>query len=310
MSSSFLLNFRGLLHSVFFVTILLSGANPARAQLNPLAGIYFSNQYLANPAIAGIKQGLNLNLGYRQQWSAFSGSPKTQAFTADYGTGKKVGLGLSIYNDEAGLIKRTRMMGTYAYHLALNKNQSLNFGISFGFMDQRISNETVKGDLNDNSISTFNDTETYMDGDFGVAYTNSQLTIQATIPNLKGFLKKDDLNRVGDRSSFFSAISYKFYFPEAVNGFGIEPKLVYRAVKGYDYIADLGANFTIANGNVSMMTIYHTTQNATFGLGAGIKTLGSVNANYTTSTSAVSQYSNGNFQIALKLNLMQKDNGK
>jgi type IX secretion system PorP/SprF family membrane protein len=285
-------------------------ATEARAQLNPLAGIYFDNEYLANPAMAGVNQGLNLNLGYRQQWSAFSGSPQTQAVTADYGTGKKVGVGLSIYNDEAGLIKRTRAMGTYAYHLPINKNQNLHFGLSFGLMDQRISNETVKGDLDDNSISTFNDSETYMDGDFGLAYTRSKLTIQATIPNLKGSLKRDDLNRVGDRSSFFSAISYKFYFPKAVNGLEIEPKLVYRTVKGYDHIVDLAANFAIANRSISLMTIYHSTQSSTFGLGVAIKKLGSVSSNYTTSTSSVSQYGNANFQIALRLNLMQKDSSK
>ncbi len=278
-----------------------------KAQLNPLAGIYFQNQYLGNPAMAGINQGLNLNMGYRKQWSAMPGAPKTQSFTADYGTGKKVGLGLNVHNDEAGLIKRTRVMATYSYHLPLNaENQKLRFGISLGFMDDRVMNENINGDQNDISVSKFNQRDTYVDGDFGVAYTTEKLTIQGAIPNLKGFLQKEELNASTDRSAFFSAVSYKFYFPEALDGFGVEPKIAFRGVDGFDNILDVGANFTVANKAASVMAIYHSSQSATIGLGAIINSLGSVTANYTTSTAALNGYTSGNFQISLQLNLLKK----
>lgn len=293
--------------TLFLLLNLFLSAQQIRAQLNPLAGIYFSNEYLANPAMAGKEQGLNLNMGYRKQWSAIPGAPKTQSLTADYGTGKKLGLGINIYTDEAGLIKRTRMMGTYSYQLPIDdEDKKLRFGLSFGFMDERILNESINGDRNDGSISKFNDVETYMDGDFGVAYTTTKLTIQAAIPNMKGFFQKDDVNGVADRSSFFSAISYKFYFPKAVDGLGVEPKLAYRGVIGFDNILDIGANFTVANGKAGIMSVYHSSQSATFGMGTNIKNFGSFNANYTTSTAALSQYSSGNFQIGVKLNFLKK----
>ena len=289
-----------------FLLLLTALSTEMKAQLNPLAGLYFQNQYMGNPAMAGIDEGLNLNLGYRQQWSLIPGAPVTQSLTADYGTGKKVGLGLNIHNDEAGLIKRTRVMGTYSYHLPLNDDgQKLRFGLSLGFMDDRVMNENINGDMNDISVSKFNQRETYIDGDFGLAYTGNKLTIQAAIPNLKGFLQKETLNATADRSSFFSAVSYKFYFPKTLDGFGVEPKLALRGVQGFENIFDAGANFTVANRAASVMAIYHSSESATIGLGANIKSLGAINANYTTATSALSGYTSGEFQIGLKLNVFK-----
>ena len=277
-----------------------------KAQLNPLAGIYFSNEYLGNPAMAGREQGLILNMGYRQQWSTIPGAPKTQSFTADYGTGKKVGLGLNVNNDEAGLIKRTRVMGTYSYHLPLDEDsRKLRFGVSLGFMDDRVMNENINGDPNDPSVGKFNDRETYIDGDFGVAYTSTRLTIQAAAPNLKNIFKKDNVTGAADRSTFFTAVSYAFYFPKALDGLGVEPKLAFRGVEGFDNILDAGANFSVANGAASVMAVYHSTESATIGMGARIKSLGEINANYTTATAALSQYTSGNFQIGLKVLLLQ-----
>ncbi len=289
------------------ILLILLFTTHAQAQLTPLEDMYFANQYLGNPAMAGFEQGLNLNMGYRKQWSSIPGAPKTQSITADYGTGKKVGLGLNINTDEAGLIRRTRVMGTYSYQLPLSgDNQKLRFGISFGFMDAKVLNETITGDQNDGSVSKFNARETYLDGDFGVAYTSNHLTIQGAIPNMKGFVKKDNVNDGADRSTFFSAISYTFYLPKILDGIGVEPKLVYRGVNGFSNILDVGANFTIVNGKVSLMSMYHSSQSATFGMGVIIKDFGSITSNYTTPTSALSPYTNGIFQIGLKLNLFQK----
>src|SRR5215217_5075345 len=100
----------------------------ANAQLAPLGAMYYHNQYLNNPAFAGIGKGLEVDLGYRQQWSTIPGSPKVQVLTGSYAMTPKAGLGLNVYNDQTGLFKRTRVMGSYAYHLPLSsKNDKLSF---------------------------------------------------------------------------------------------------------------------------------------------------------------------------------------
>ena len=292
-----------------FSIVVLAGQ--AKAQLNPLSGIYFQNQYLGNAAMAGREKGLKLNMGVRQQWSSIPGAPKTQSFTADYGTAKKVGLGLNVHNDEAGLIKRTRVMGTYSYHLPLNdESQKLRFGLSLGFMDERVMNEQINGDQNDISVGRFNQRETYIDGDFGTAYTSEHLTLQAAIPNMKSLFQNDDAKVPVDRATFFAAASYRFDFPQTLDGFGVEPMFVYRGVDGFDDILDAGANFTVANKAANVMFIYHSSESATIGMGAFIKSLGSINANYTTSTSALQGYTSGNFEISLRLDLLRSKDHK
>lgn len=289
--------------AALFITV--SSIAESRAQLHPLSGIYYQNQYLANPAMAGLEEGvLRLNLGYRQQWSSMPGAPTTQALTGDYGFGNKVGLGLNLYNDKAGLLTRTRVMGTYAYHLPLNgENEKLNFGISLGFMTERLADEDVNGNPGDISIGRVNERETFVDGDFGAAYTSNKLTIQGAIPNMKNFFKKDDNDNVVDQSTFFTAVSYKFYFPQSLNGMGVEPKAAFRGVKGYDDILDIGANLTFANEALSLMGVYHSSQSATFGAGVNYKKTLSIMGMYTTETAALSGYTSGNFELALRVNL-------
>src|ERR1700759_1936480 len=132
------------------IAMIMLSAIDANAQLTNIQSTFFQNQYLVNPAMAGIEQGLNLNMNYHQQWLSTPGSPKLTTFTADYNSGDKVGLGLNIYNDKAGLINRTRVMGTYAYHLTLNdKGDKLNFGASIGINDSYIDESSIIGDPND-----------------------------------------------------------------------------------------------------------------------------------------------------------------
>ena len=90
---------------VLALVLGLLGLAPASyAQLNPLGQAYFQNQYLANPAMAGLGEGLRVNAGYRQQWTSMPGSPSTQFLTGDYGFKNRVGLGANIYHEKAGLL--------------------------------------------------------------------------------------------------------------------------------------------------------------------------------------------------------------
>lgn len=291
------------LKTVILFLTMLNIRQETHAQLNPMGALYFQNQYLGNPAMAGLESGLNINLGYNKQWYNIPGSPVVQTMTADYALNNKVGLGLNIYNDKAGLFKRTRTVASYAYHLPLNKeDQKLSFGLSLGFMNERVSNENIIGDMDDINIFDYNRRNTYLDGDFGIAYTGTRLTFQAALPNMKSYFKRDILNNPVDRSTFFSAISYKALLSDGPEAFGLEPKISYRGVKNFDNILDIGANLTYANNRVNLFGMYHSSESATFGLGLNYQSIGFVGM-YSTATSALSGYTNGNFEISLKVNL-------
>ncbi|WP_257668132.1 PorP/SprF family type IX secretion system membrane protein [Parapedobacter tibetensis] len=284
------------------ITISIIITTSVKAQLNPLSSQYYTNQYLINPAFAGAGEGLKLNCAYRKLWSNVLGSPLTQNLTADYGF-NKVGLGLTVNNESAGLQRQTRVVGSYAYHLKLNdNNHQLHFGVSLSFMSQRLENADIYGNPNDPTIGQYNDRETYLDGDFGVAYTLDKLNIQAAIPNLKSVLKKDVI-KLADVATFYTAVSYKIGISEGAEGMDVEPKVAYRGVKGFDNIWDAGAQFGIANKQVFLLAMYHSTRNATFGLGIDFRKKYLISGTYTIQTSALSSYTNGSFELNLRLNL-------
>ncbi|MEE1943825.1 PorP/SprF family type IX secretion system membrane protein [Pedobacter sp. KR3-3] len=297
----FLSNAIGLLLLSSAVSIL--GTTTAQAQLNPLTSQYFLNQYQANPAFAGMMDGLNVNLNYRKQWSNIPGSPSTQSITADYKM-NKVGLGLNVFNEKAGSLQRTKAVATYAYHLPLNdNNQKLNFGASVGIMNERIDYSEVNGDPTDMSIAQFNNKGSLFDGDFGIAYTSNKLNIEAALPNIRSLIKQEDNNNV-DRSQFYAAASYKFGTGTGVNALEIEPKVAFRGIKGYENIVDAGANFIFAE-KIFIMGMYHTTKSASFGAGINYKNSLAIMGFYTTETSALQGSANGTFEISLRASLFK-----
>lgn len=282
--------------------------NAASAQLNPLGATYFQNQYLANPAMAGFNQGLDADLAYRKQWSTIPGAPETQAVTVSYGSSKRAGLGLSVFSDGAGLQKNTRVMGTYAYHLPVSADNKISFGLSLGVMNERLMNEEISSVSGqpDRSVSKYAQREAFVDGDFGLAFTSKRLTLQGAIPNMKSFFKRDQRQGgVVDQDLFMTAASYKFFFPSALDGMGLEPKIVYRKVMGYKSIADIGANATLANSAVNVMAMYHTSRSTTLGMGVKYKSLMQINGIFTSGTAALRNYVNGNFELNLKVNVSE-----
>lgn len=294
---------------IYMLALLVSGLmfGTASAQLAPLGAMYYHNQYLNNPAFAGKGQGLEVDLAYRQQWSTVPGSPKVQVLTGSYAMTPRAGVGLNVYNDQTGLFKRTRVMGSYAYHLPLNsKNDKLSFGVSLGFMDELVDQSLVDGDPNDPSTNNFNQRQQHVDGDFGLAFTSGNLSLQAAMPNLRnslGFSKEGE--QVVDEARFFAAASYRIRLSQS-EGMGLEPKLVFRSIKGMDNIFDVGANFTFVEDKIGLMAMYHSTESTSFGLSAKLSKAFGMLALYTSNTAALAGQTNGSFEVNLKINLFGK----
>ncbi len=255
--------------------------------------------------MAGIEAGLNAGLSYRMQWSGIQGAPVNQSFSSDWGSGNRVGLGLLVYNDKAGLLERTRTMASYAYHLPLDGDkQRLHFGISMGVMSQRVRYEDVVGDPNDTGLEQFNNRETFFDGDFGIAYTSGKFSVQAALPNMKVMLDRDENDNTVNRSTFFTALSYKIPVGGLVSGMKVEPKIAYRGVKGFDNMIDAGANFSFSDEKLSIMSMWHSSDNMTYGLGINHNRKFSFTGMYSSNIGELRGFVNGNFEMAVKVRIL------
>lgn len=291
--------------TIWLLLMLLISTRTALAQAG-FQSMYFQNQYMANPAMAGMEEGLNLNLALQQQFNSVPGSPKMQNFTADYNSGNNVGIGLNVNNDQSGLISRTRVMSSYAYHLPVGEKDKLNFGLSFGINNVYINYNRVVGDQGDVSVDRFNRRSIYVDGDLGLSYTSSNFTIQGAVPNLRSvFFKNSDGELDAVRAIFFSAISYKLAVNEDTD-MSFEPKVVYRGVKSFKNILDAGFNLNMPDYKFSISGMYHSNKSATLGVGLALKPVDLLVA-YTNNTGSLNSYANNTFELGLKLSLVRKD---
>ncbi|WP_129716044.1 PorP/SprF family type IX secretion system membrane protein [Pedobacter sp. SYP-B3415] len=287
------------------IGMALTASAPVKAQLSELGNMYFTNQYFANPAMAGLTEGLNLNLAYRRQFTEIAQTPNLSSLTAEYGLGEKMGVGLNVYTDQVGVFRSTRAMVSYAYHLPLNANDAkLNFGISAGLMSERLSTGDMVGGANDPSVAAFNDRGNYFDGDLGISYTDGKLTLQASAPNFMGFFRDYTMEGLSNRGMIFAAASYKSKLNlDGVNPLGIEPKFVYRKIAGYEALFDAGANLTFLQEKLSIMGLYHSDLSFTAGAGVRIKDALGITGMYRSATGDPQNFSYSKFEIGLQLKL-------
>lgn len=275
------------------------------AQSDPFESQYFTNRYLANPAMAGMDSTLTLNAAYRKQFTDLPGAPVTEAFTADYNPGKRVGLGLIAYNDKAGLINRTRFALTYAYHLPVGEfGEQLHFGISAAFAHANLDTKGIIGDEPDPSVANFNGRKNAFEIDYGMAYTDTHITLQGALTNLIGYLRDVHNGTVSDVSTFYAAAAYKFTFDGAVNS--LEPMVSLRGVKQYNSIVDVGANLIMFHHIFNIYTMFHSSGNFSTGVGLNYKEVIYIQGAYLSKIEGLRQYTDGNYEIDMTLSLFGK----
>lgn len=293
-------------HTCLILMILF--ASPVLAQLNPMSNQFFHNQYMSNPAMAGVLAGIQFDGAFKAQWTNISGAPVMQSFTASYGSDdNKVGAGINFYNEKAGIIKRTSVKGSYAYHLPVSNggDSYLDFGISVGVMKEFIDVSEVQGDNDDISFYDFNARALSLDGDFGAAFRTGGLTVQAALPNLKRMLKRDNVRAVADRELYMTAASYRINIDDMSS---VEPKVAYRGVENFSDIYDLGVNLEFISHKILLSSVYHSTKNVTVGFGMRYNQRLSIIGNYTSNSKALGSYTNGEFEIGVKLAFLRSNN--
>jgi type IX secretion system PorP/SprF family membrane protein len=126
---------------IIILTIFLPSV--AFAQQFPFIDGYNLNQFILNPAYAGIKNSNTLFMDYRTDLTGFEGGPTTYVLTynsklktGDNGKSDSflshVGLGGKFVYDKADIFVQTLMLLTYTYEIKLSDDQKVNFGLSTG----------------------------------------------------------------------------------------------------------------------------------------------------------------------------------
>jgi type IX secretion system PorP/SprF family membrane protein len=118
---------------LYYILGCLLCALAADAQQDPQYNLYQYNQMVINPAYAGARDGLATIASIRQQWSGFSGAPRTACFSA-HGPlmNKKLGVGFTFVKDVMGPRNMDGAYANIAYILKLGAKLKLSFGLNAG----------------------------------------------------------------------------------------------------------------------------------------------------------------------------------
>jgi type IX secretion system PorP/SprF family membrane protein len=141
------------------------------AQQQPYYTQYILNNFILNPALAGIENYWDCKVSYRNQWVGLDGAPKTMYLTVHAPLGKSDydretpttipdlqaknqgakqfsmeytappahhGVGFTILDDKTGPLNRIAAYGSYAYHLPVGIRTTLSFGLSLGVQEVNV----------------------------------------------------------------------------------------------------------------------------------------------------------------------------
>ena len=149
--------------------ILIVGCSSAQQQ--PYYTQYLLNNFILNPALAGIENYWDCKVSYRNQWVGLEGAPKTLYLTVHTPLGKTDydrqtpttipdlqaknqgakqfsmeytappahhGVGFTILDDKTGPLNRVAAYGSYAYHIPVGIKTTLSFGLSLGVQEVKV----------------------------------------------------------------------------------------------------------------------------------------------------------------------------
>lgn len=156
------------IYKVIITAIFIIVAKLGFAQYDLNLTQYMFNETFINPAYTGSQDALSLSASYRNQWIGVEGAPVSQTLVAHTPlANKKIGVGLAIANEKAGVFKRTAFYGNFAYRILMDKS-TFAFGLLAGIQNTR--EEFSKINTADKTITDpvfISDSPTIMSPNFG-----------------------------------------------------------------------------------------------------------------------------------------------
>jgi len=132
------------MRKTLLVTILFIGIMGfLNAQQEPMYTKYMFNSLSYNPAYAGSHEYMSVRLLYRNQWVGFEGAPESQTVTVHSPVNDRIGVGLSLYNDDIGAHASTGANLSYAYRFLLGPGK-LSIGLQAGLSNWRADFNQLK----------------------------------------------------------------------------------------------------------------------------------------------------------------------
>lgn len=213
------------------IVICLAGSTLLYGQQLPHFSQYMFNDFVLNPAVAGIHDYYQIRTNHRFQWTGMTDAPMTNSISF-YGPHSKMdmGYGGTIYTDITGPTSRTGISGSYGYNVAINRDMRISMGLSLSMLQYRVDGTQLNPkDESDMYLQGVVSTSYVPDAGVGVyiygdGFYAGLSAAQLLNNKVKIFDEKTSLNRL--KSHFYLTGGYRF---ELNRDWIIEPSAIVKA---------------------------------------------------------------------------------
>ena len=235
----------------FLITsaLLVVLALPCMAQQDAQYTQYMYNTLAVNPAYAGSRGVLSITGLHRSQWVGLDGAPTTQTLNVNTPVSERVGIGLSIVNDEIGngTNQDTYFDGVFSYTVPTSEEGKLSFGLKAGGHLLNIDFTKLQNYRADLNATGQNNIDRRFSPNIGagVYYHTNKFYAGLSVPN---FLKTEHFDDSGTESSFLASERMNFYLIAGYvfdlnTNLKFKPAILLKAVNGAPLQADASLNF-------------------------------------------------------------------
>jgi len=215
-----------------------------QAQQDPQYTQYMYNMNVVNPAYAGSYEGIAIGLLYRSQWVGLEGAPKTGTMAIHSPVGKRVGLGMSLINDEIGPVRETNAYADFSYTLPMGAENKLAFGVKAGATFHKIGISELDIDVLDIGDPFFAENIDEVTPNVGAGayfYKPNKYYVSVSVPNILNATHLDaNGTKIGSETQhLFAALGYVFDLSE---NFKLKPHALLKTAFTAPLSFDINAN--------------------------------------------------------------------
>lgn len=231
--------------AIIFVLTAIWGI---KAQQDAQYTQYMYNTIAVNPAYAGSRGVLSINGLHRSQWVGLDGAPTTQTINFHTPVAERVGVGLSIVNDEIGngTNQDTYFDGIVSYTVPTSETGKLSFGLKAGGHLLNIDFTRLANYNNEATTVGLSNIDKRFSPNFGagIYYHTDKFYAGLSVPN---FLKTEHFDSSSsslaqERMNIYLITGYVFHINPNLK---FKPAALVKAVNGAPLQIDLSANFML-----------------------------------------------------------------
>ncbi len=207
---------------------------------------YMYNTMAVNPAYAGSRGVLSLNGLHRSQWVGLNGAPRTQTINFNTPVSERLGVGLSVVNDDIGNGTRqeTYFDGVVSYSIPTSDTGKLSFGLKAGGHLLNLDFNQLQNYNNEATNVGLGNIDKKFSPNFGagVYYHTDKFYAGLSVPN---FLKTEHFENstqslAEERMNLYLITGYVFDLNPNLK---FKPAALLKAVSGAPLQLDVSANF-------------------------------------------------------------------